>query len=78
MMDDATLAIAFQAHRDGASCFSRRMAIVLARMDGSKPRQLVQRCERLGLVKPGAWQWFLDNGGISADQERQVLAELSA
>ncbi|CAM5767117.1 hypothetical protein [Bosea minatitlanensis] len=75
-MDDDTLAVAFQAHREGASCFSRRMAIVLARMDGCKPRQLVERCERLGLLKPGAWQWFLDNGGITADQVHQVLHDL--
>ncbi len=76
MMDDATLAAAFQAHRDGASCFSRRMAIVLAHMDGSRPRELVQRCEKIGLLKAGSWQWFLDNGGITAAQVRQVLHEL--
>lgn len=74
-MDEATLREAFRVHTDGPATFTRRMAIILADMDGSSPRQLVLRCEGLKLLKPGSWDWFVQNGGISADQVRQVRGE---
>ena len=39
---------------------------------------MVRRLEELGLVKPGTWDWFQANGGITDEQERQVLGDLSA
>lgn len=59
------LSAAFAAHTAGADRFTRRMAIVLADMDGTSPRALILRCERLGLLKRGSWEWFAENGGIT-------------
>lgn len=64
-MDMDALSAAFAAHTAGSDRFTRRMAIVLAEMDGTSPRALILRCERLGLLKPGAWAWFAENGGIT-------------
>ena len=66
-MDMDTLSAAFAAHTAGNSLFTRRMAIILADMDGTTPRDLILRCERLGLLKHGSWEWFADNGGITAE-----------
>jgi hypothetical protein len=38
---------------------------------------MVRRLEELALVKPGTWDWFQSNGGITDDQARQVLGDLS-
>lgn len=78
LMDVETLTAAFRSHIDGSAKFTRRMAIVLADMDGSTPRQLVLRCERLGLLKPNSWEWFVANGGITADQVDEVRAAARA
>lgn len=61
-----TFSTAFRSHVQGSNKFTRRMAIALAEMDGTTPRQLVMRCERLGLLKEGSWDWFAENGGITA------------
>ena len=39
---------------------------------------MVRRLEELGLVKQGTWDWFQANGGITDEQARQVLGDLSA
>lgn len=78
LMDMDSLAAAFRAHKDGQTKFTRRMAINLADMDGCTPKQLVLRCERLGLLKRGSWDWFVANGGITRDQIRQVREERSS
>lgn len=75
LMDMDTLAAAFAAHKAGQTKFTRRMAIALADMDGSTPKQLVLRCERLGLLKQGSWDWFTANGGITAAQVEEVRAD---
>lgn len=75
LMDMDALTAAFKSHTEGHDKFTRRMAIVLAGMDGTTPKQLIQRCERLGLLKPGSWEWFKDNGGITAEQVDQVRHE---
>lgn len=75
MMDMDSLSVGFRAHTAGSETFTRRMAIQLADMDGSTPRALVLRLERLGLLKAGSWQWFADNGGITRAQIAQVRAE---
>jgi hypothetical protein len=71
-MDDATLIIAFRAHTAGANKFTRRMAITLAFMAGMTPRGLVRRLETMGLLRRGAWSWFVENGGITAAQVAEV------
>lgn len=67
LMDMDTLTAAFKSHVTGSTKFTRRMAIALSEMDGTTPRQLVLRCERLGLLHPGSWEWFVENGGITKD-----------
>ncbi len=70
-MDDAALIAAFRAHTDGQTNFTRRMVIHLALMADETPRQIVLRCERLGLCRDGTWDWFVSNGGIT----KQHIAE---
>lgn len=72
LMDMDTLTAAFNAHTQGQTKFTRRMAINLAHIDGTTPKQLVLRLERLGLLKRGSWDWFVANGGITQDQIREV------
>ncbi len=72
IMDMTTFTAAFNSHKTGSTKFTRRMAIALARMDGSSPKQAVLRCERLGLLKPGSWDWFAANGGITQDHIREA------
>ena len=71
-LDMDTLSAAFAAHTAGSDKFTRRMAVILADMDGTTPRQLVLRCERLGLLRCGSWEWFRENGGINADHVREA------
>lgn len=73
LMDMDELTAAFRSHVEGQEKFTRRMAIHLARMDGTTPRQIVLRCERLGLLKPGAWDWFAANGGITREHMDEAL-----
>lgn len=80
MMDDVMLRAAFASHtaeteRGKPNFFTRRMAILLAHMADTTPREIVRRCERLGLLRPGAWQWFVENGGITKRQIAEVLRE---
>lgn len=77
-MDEDMLRAAFASHtaeteKGKPGFFTRRMAILLAHMADTTPREVVQRCERLGLLKHGAWQWFADNGGITKAQIHEVL-----
>jgi Zn-dependent peptidase ImmA (M78 family)/DNA-binding XRE family transcriptional regulator len=68
----------FQEVTSGSDRLSRRHVIVLAHFFGVSREAIVRRIEELGLVKEGTWDWFQDNGGITDDQERQVLGDLSA
>jgi hypothetical protein len=72
LLDMDTLTAAFKSHTEGSTKFTRRMAIALATMDGTTPRQLVTRCERLGLLRSGSWDWFVENGGITSEHIRAV------
>lgn len=36
---------------------------------------MVMRLEELSLTKKGTWDWFMDNGGITDEQARQVLGD---
>lgn len=73
-----TLTAAFEAHKVAAGKLTRRMVINLADMDGTTPRELVRRCERLGLAKEGSWDWFVTNGGITPAQIDEVRTDRKA
>jgi Zn-dependent peptidase ImmA (M78 family)/DNA-binding XRE family transcriptional regulator len=60
----------------GQSHLTRRHVILLANALGLSREALVRRLEELGLVKPGTWDWFEANGGITDEQAREVLGEL--
>ncbi len=68
----------FQEVTAGSNQLTRRHVIVLAHFFGVSREALVRRLEELGLIKTGTWDWFQDNGGITDEQERQVLGDLSA
>ncbi|MCK6555308.1 XRE family transcriptional regulator [Candidatus Binatia bacterium] len=68
----------FQDVTAGSDVLTRRHVIVLAHFFGVSREALVRRLEELKLAKTGTWDWFQDNGGITDDQERQVLGDLSA
>jgi hypothetical protein len=77
-MDDATLTVAFKAHTEGQEKFTRRMAIALADMADMRPMSLVWRLEKMGLLKRGSWEWFKQEGGITAEQVNEVRAAILA
>jgi Zn-dependent peptidase ImmA (M78 family) len=60
----------------GASRLTRRHIIVLAHTFGTSREAAVRRLEELKLVKPGTWDWFQANGGITDEQARRVLGDL--
>lgn len=62
----------------GADRLTRRHVIVLAHFFGVSREALVRRLEELALTKKGTWDWFQANGGITDNQGRQVLGDLSA
>jgi Zn-dependent peptidase ImmA (M78 family)/DNA-binding XRE family transcriptional regulator len=61
----------------GAQRFTRRHAIVLAHTLGVSRELMVRRLEELELTKPGTWDWFVENGGITDEQAREVLGDLT-
>jgi Zn-dependent peptidase ImmA (M78 family) len=62
----------------GSDRLSRRHIIVLAHFFGVSREAIVRRLEELCLTKPGSWDWFQANGGVTDDQSRQVLGDLVA
>lgn len=68
----------FQEMTAGSDRLTRRHVIVLAHFFGVSREAIVRRLEELGSVKPGTWDWFKANGGITDEQSRQVLGDLSA
>lgn len=72
-----TVAHRFRDVTAGAPNFSRRHVIVLSHAFGVSREAMVRRLEELGLIRRGAWDWFQDNGGITAEQVREVLGESS-
>ena len=66
----------FQDVTAGSDRLSRRHVIVLAHFFGASREAMIRRLEELSLVKPGTWDWFQANGGITDDQARQVLGDL--
>jgi Zn-dependent peptidase ImmA (M78 family)/DNA-binding XRE family transcriptional regulator len=68
----------FQEVTAGSERLTRRHVIVLAHFFGVSREAMVRRLEELRLTKTGTWDWFQANGGITDDQARQVLGDLSA
>lgn len=77
-IDDDALRAAFAAHRAGAPKFTRRMAITIADVFGVNPMSMVWRLEKMGLIKRGSWEWFRMNGGITADNIKEVRDGIEA
>lgn len=67
----------FQEVTAGSDRLTRRHIVVLAHFFGVSREAMVRRLEELRLVKPGTWDWFQSNGGITDDQAREVLGDLS-
>ena len=61
----------------GSSKLTRRHLIVLAHFFGVSREAITRRLEELGLTKTGTWDWFASNGGITDEQARQVLGDLT-
>jgi Zn-dependent peptidase ImmA (M78 family)/DNA-binding XRE family transcriptional regulator len=66
----------FQEVTAGSDRMTRRHVIILAHFFGVSREAIVRRLEELGSVKPGTWDWFVANGGITDEQARQVLGDL--
>ncbi len=62
----------------GSDKLTRRHVIILAHFFGVSREAIVRRIEELKLTNEGTWDWFQANGGISDQQARQVLGDLSA
>ena len=60
----------------GSGTLTRRHVILMAHLFGVSREALVRRLEELHQVKPGAWDWFEANGGITNQQASQVLNDL--
>lgn len=60
----------------GSDLLTRRHVIVLAHFFHVSREAMVRRLEELRLVKTGTWDWFVANGNITDEQERQVLGDL--
>ncbi len=67
----------FQEVTAGSDRLTRRHVIVLAHFFGVSREAMVRRLEELGSVKVGTWDWFQANSGITDEQARQVLGDLS-
>lgn len=65
----------FAAITAGADRLTRQHIIVLANYFSVSREAIVRRLEELGLTKPGTWDWFEANGGITLEQARQVLGD---
>lgn len=75
LMPARVMAQRFSELTAGTSKLSRRIVIELAHACGVSREAVVRRLEELELVKAGTWTWFMDNGGITDVQARQVLGE---
>ena len=66
----------FQEITAGSPKLNRRHIILMGHYFGVSREAMVRRLEELGLSKPGTWDWFAANGGITNEQARQVLGDL--
>lgn len=65
----------FQDVTAGASQLTRRHVIILAQAFGVSREAMVRRLEELKLTRPGTWDYFARNGGITDEHVRQVFGE---
>lgn len=61
----------------GSEKLTRRHVIILAHAFGVSREAIVRRLEDLGLSGKGTWDWFIHYGGITDEQVRQVLGDLT-
>ena len=59
----------------GATQLTRRHIILLAHAFGVSREAMARRLEELGVTRPGTWDWFVNTGGITDEQARQVLGD---
>ena len=65
----------FKLLTKGAGNLTRRHVIMLADKFSVSRQAAVLRLEELSLVRPGTWDWFEDNGGITDEAAASVLGE---
>ena len=73
-----TVMLRFRDMTQGSSHLTRRHVILLSHTFGVSREAMVRRLEELKLTKPGTWDWFQANGGITNEQAGQVLGDLAA
>jgi Zn-dependent peptidase ImmA (M78 family)/DNA-binding XRE family transcriptional regulator len=66
----------FKDFTAGSPRLTRRHIIVLAHYFNVSREAVSRRLEELKLTKPGTWDWFEENGGITDAQAHQVLGDL--
>jgi hypothetical protein len=69
------VALKFRDITAGAKELTRRHVILLAGFFGVSREAMVRRLEELKLVRPGSWDWFVADGGITDEQVRDVLGD---
>lgn len=74
----AALEAAFHAHKEGATKFTRRMAINIADHFGTSPKHVIQQLEKMTLLKSGSWRWFVHNGGFSKENFAEARVDRAA
>ena len=67
----------FRLITSGSEKLTRRHVILLAHQFHISREACVRRLEELALVKKGTWDWFEANGGISRNQAKEVLGDIS-
>ena len=67
----------FRLITSGSEKLTRRHVILLAHQFHISREACVRRLEELTLVKKGTWDWFEANGGISRNQTKEVLGDVS-
>lgn len=77
LMPPRALTLKFKELTAGSDRLTRRHVIVLAHYFCVSREAMVRRLEELSLTKRGTWDWFQVNGGISDEQVRQVLGDLT-
>ena len=76
LMPARTVMERFTELTQGSRSLTRRHVILMAHIFGVSREALVRRLEELRQMKPGAWDWFQANGGITNQQAREVLNDL--
>lgn len=75
LMPSRTILAKFKEVTAGATNFTRRHIIMISHAFGISREATVRRLEELKAVKPGTWDWFSMNGGITDIQVNEVLGD---